>query len=105
MENASETHYRYFQHCTNTMKTALKSVACTLLIATMFYSAVAQKAAIITKISNSSSNNFYLTNKTPLQNQHFVKLPVTSIKPGGWVRKALELQREGLTGNLGEISI
>ncbi len=87
------------------MKRTFKTLGCTLLIAVMFKSSFAQKAEIVNKISNSGSNKFYLTNKAPLQNQYFVKLPVTSIKPGGWVRQALELQREGLTGNLGEISI
>lgn len=78
---------------------------CSLIVAAIFTSSFSQKAEVVNKMSNSSSNKFYLTNKAPLQNQYFVKLPVTSIKPGGWVRKALELQREGLTGNLGEISI
>ncbi len=87
------------------MKTICKILAGTCLIVAIFTSSFAQKAEIVNKISNSGSNKFYLTNKAPLQNQYFVKLPVTSIKPGGWVRKALELQREGLTGNLGEISI
>lgn len=87
------------------MKKTYKSLINTLLIAAIFKSSFAQKAEVVNKISNSGSNKFYLTNKAPLQNQYFVKLPVTSIKPGGWVRKALELQREGFTGNLGEISI
>ncbi len=67
-----------------------------MLIAAIFQSSIAQKAEVVDKMSNSGSNKFYLTNKAPLQNQYFVKLPVTSIKPGGWVRKALKLQREGL---------
>jgi hypothetical protein len=87
------------------MKRTFKTLVCTSLIVAMSASSFAQKAEIVDKTSNSGSNKFYLTNKAPLQNQYFVKLPVTSIKPGGWVRQALELQREGLTGNLGEISI
>jgi hypothetical protein len=34
----------------------------------------------------------------------FVKLPVGSIQPKGWILKYLELQQDGLTGTLGEIS-
>lgn len=88
----------------NQMKT-IKTLASTLLVLSVSVTSIAQRAEIIEKVSNSSSNKFYLTNRAPLQNQYFVKLPVTSIKPGGWVRKAMESQREGLTGNLGEISI
>jgi hypothetical protein len=49
-------------------------------------------------------NKFYISNKQPLQPLLFIKLPVGSIKPQGWVLKYLELQRDGLTGKLGEIS-
>ena len=49
-------------------------------------------------------NKFYVSNKQPLQPLLFIKLPVGSIKPQGWILKYLELQRDGLTGKLGEIS-
>ena len=49
-------------------------------------------------------NSFYKGNKQPLQPLNFIKLPVGSIKPQGWILKYLELQRDGLTGKLGEIS-
>ena len=49
-------------------------------------------------------NAFYKGNKQPLQPLNFIKLPVGSIRPEGWILKYLELQRDGLTGKLGDIS-
>jgi DUF1680 family protein len=46
----------------------------------------------------------YISNRKPLQLEHFIKLPVGKVKPKGWLRKYLDLQRSGLTGNLGQIS-
>ncbi len=63
------------------------------------------KASFVKSPATNVININYISNKAPLLQQSLIKLPLTAIKPGGWLRKNLELQRSGLTGNLGEISI
>jgi len=62
------------------------------------------KATVVERPSTSATNSYYVSNKKPLQPLVFIKLPVGAIKPEGWILKYLELQRDGLTGKLGEIS-
>ncbi len=61
-------------------------------------------ASVVARPSTVTSNSFYIGNKEPLQPLYLIKLPVGVIKPEGWILKYLQLQRDGLTGHLGEIS-
>src|SRR6266496_4327452 len=45
-----------------------------------------------------------VTNRPPLVPSAFMKLPVGSIQPKGWLRHQLELEASGMTGHLEEIS-
>lgn len=62
------------------------------------------KVAVVDRPDNSVRSANYVNSRAPLLQQCLIKLPVGSIAPAGWVRRYLELQRDGLTGHLGEIS-
>lgn len=64
----------------------------------------AQTIRVVDRPYNTSQSNNYVNSRAPLRQQSFIKLPVGSIHPTGWVGRYLELQRDGLTGHLGEIS-
>ncbi|MCD6508645.1 hypothetical protein J7M22_18750 [Candidatus Poribacteria bacterium] len=49
-------------------------------------------------------NDFYVGNRPPLTPSPFLKLPVGSIRPRGWLLKQLRLQADGFFGHLTEIS-
>lgn len=59
---------------------------------------------VVDRPDNTGLSNSYTNARTPLKQQHLIKLPVGSIRPAGWVGRYLQLQRDGLTGHLGEIS-
>lgn len=62
------------------------------------------EVTIVERPDISGTNVNYVSNRTPLQPQNFIKLPVGDVQPEGWVLEYLERQRDGLTGHLGEIS-
>lgn len=50
------------------------------------------------------SNGFYVGNRAPLAPSPFIKLPVGAVRPRGWLRTELQLQADGYSGHLTEIS-
>lgn len=67
---------------------------------------VAKEVSIIgvKSIPTGLRNSHYVSNQSPLQPQPLIKLPAGSITPEGWLRRQLELQKNGLNGHLSEIS-
>jgi hypothetical protein len=61
--------------------------------------------SIVDKPASNTNNNFYTNNRKPLLQASLIKLPVTAIKPQGWLKEYLVRQKNGLTGRLGEISV
>jgi len=58
----------------------------------------------VSRLSTDSRNTYYTSNRPPLQPQQFIKLPAGTIQPEGWLKKQLDLQKNGLNGHLEEIS-
>ena len=50
--------------------------------------------------SKSNRNSYYKGNPEPLLQNSYIRLPLGSVKPEGWLRSQLEAQASGLTGNL-----
>src|SRR5579872_4632327 len=49
-------------------------------------------------------NPFYVSNRDPLAPSPLMKLLIGSITPKGWLLRQLELERDGMTGRLEELS-
>lgn len=64
----------------------------------------AQNAVTVVDRPVTSVSNNYTNFREPLKQVPLLKLPVGKVQPKGWLRKYLELQKEGLNGKLGTIS-
>ena len=62
------------------------------------------QVAVVERPVSTTTNSFYIGNRPPLASSPFYKLPIGSITPRGWLRHQLEMERDGMTGHLEQIS-
>lgn len=76
------------------------------LVLTLFLTGAARAAEVevVDRPGAASASRLYPGNREPLTPSPFVKLPIGSITPAGWLRHMLELERDGMVGHLAEIS-
>ena len=75
-----------------------------LSFATMILAADRTEVRVVREVKPTRPGGLYLHNQAPLAPSPFMRLPIAAIAPRGWVRHMLELEREGMTGRLKEVS-
>lgn len=75
-------------------------VACAMMNSSLS----AAEVTVVDRPDLSGRNAFYVSNRAPLAPSSFLKLPIGSITPNGWLRRMLDLEKGGMTGRLKEVS-
>ncbi len=63
-----------------------------------------EEAVVVAQLPVDGMNRHYVGNRPPLQPSPLIKLPVAAVQPRGWLRRQLELEADGFTGHLEELS-
>jgi len=64
----------------------------------------ASQISLVERPDTRPANDFYVGNRPPLMPSPFMKLPIGAVQPDGWLRRQLELEADGFSGRLLEIS-
>jgi hypothetical protein len=83
------------------MSRHLSLVGIIVLIAS---AAAGQQVRIVQSPPKDLRTPLYVSNQAPLLPSPLVKLPIGAIRPRGWILNQLEIQRDGMSGHLQEIS-
>ncbi|MGC1391954.1 MAG: beta-L-arabinofuranosidase domain-containing protein [Bacteroidales bacterium] len=65
-----------------------------------FYTILLLPIILISGCGKQNINTNYKNNPSPLLQNAYIKLPLGTVKPAGWLKSQLENQASGLTGNL-----
>ncbi len=88
----------------NRFKSTLALVVCAGLVSCNSGNNSNNSVTLVDRIPTENTNEFYISNRAPLVPSALIKLPVGAVKPEGFLKEYLIRQKNGLTGNLGEIS-
>lgn len=86
------------------MKKYISILATTLMLASGATAASAGNSVSVVERPLGGTQANYTEFRAPLLKAPLLKLPVGTVQPKGWLRKYLELQKEGLNGKLGTVS-
>lgn len=84
---------------------AVSSVAAIIFAAATAASAAPDaRPTVVDAPPTDGANDFYVGNRVPLLASPLIKLPIGNVQPAGWLRHQLELEADGFTGHLHEIT-
>ena len=75
-----------------------------LWASTLVMAAEQPNVQVLRELTGQQRSGLYTGNRAPLVPSQLIKLPIGAIKPQGWLRRQLELERDGMIGHLTEIS-
>lgn len=82
----------------------LSQAICVAATLTSFAASGADKVTVLDRPEIASTNQFYVSNRAPLEPSRFIPLPPGAVRARGWLLEVLQRQRDGLNGHLDEIS-